>query len=81
MQAERRNGDGVRMRWVAGRGPWRGRAEGSPGRELLNHIVTDANPAGAGDIYLEPGNTTYGPECIDGVCQEVMRSIKLHRQC
>ena len=49
---------------------------------LMNGVITDAIRQGAGDVYIEPGETEMRVRFrIDGVCQEMSRfPKKLHRQ-
>ncbi|MDP2182428.1 MAG: ATPase, T2SS/T4P/T4SS family [Actinomycetota bacterium] len=54
----------------------------APVAKMMNLIITEAIRQGAGDIYIEPGETEMRVRYrIDGVCQEVFKSPKkMHRQ-
>ena len=49
---------------------------------FMNQVIADAIRQGAGDIYIEPGETEVRVRYrIDGVCQEINRlPKKMHRQ-
>ncbi len=57
-------------------------SEEAPAAKMMNLIVTEAIRQGAGDIYIEPGETEMRVRYrVDGVCQEIMRSpMRIHRQ-
>lgn len=56
--------------------------EEAPVAKIMNHVITEAIRQGAGDIYIEPGETDVRVRYrVDGVCLEIMRAPrKLHRQ-